>query len=112
MKRVIAAIVVLVLIAAGAVLYFQWGETATLTVEEGTGPQPKLPEPNPTLIPTVNVADASSWPEGAKPTAAPGMTVAEFAGGLDHPRWLHVLPMATSWSPKPTHRRNRRTSAV
>ena len=26
------------------------------------------------------------------PTPAPGLTVNEFAGGLAHPRWLHVLP--------------------
>ncbi|MDB5651190.1 MAG: sorbosone dehydrogenase family protein, partial [Hyphomicrobiales bacterium] len=32
------------------------------------------------------------WPEGAKPTAAPGLTVVAFAEGLDHPRNLLTLP--------------------
>ncbi|MBA2928434.1 sorbosone dehydrogenase family protein [Pseudomonas sp. CCUG 57209] len=68
------------------------GESSTLKVSDGTGPSPRLPEPNKTLIPTVNIAPAIGWPEGAKPTAAPGTQVAAFAEGLDHPRWLYVLP--------------------
>jgi glucose/arabinose dehydrogenase len=48
--------------------------------------------PNPTLIPTVNVARARGWPAGAKPTAAAGLSVNAYATGLDHPRWLYVLP--------------------
>ncbi len=68
------------------------GETSSLQVSDGTGPSPKLPEPNKTLIPTVNIAPAIGWPEGGKPTAAAGTQVAAFAEGLDHPRWLYVLP--------------------
>lgn len=68
------------------------GESSTLQVSDGTGPSPKLPEPNKTLIPTVNIAPAIGWPEGSKPTPAAGTQVAAFAEGLDHPRWLYVLP--------------------
>ncbi|MDY7531691.1 sorbosone dehydrogenase family protein [Pseudomonas sp. Bout1] len=68
------------------------GESSTLQVSDGTGPSPKLPEPNRTLIPTVNIAPAIGWPEGSKPTPAAGTQVAAFAEGLDHPRWLYVLP--------------------
>ena len=68
------------------------GESSSLQVTDGTGPSPKLPEPNKTLIPTVNIAPAIGWPEGGKPTAAAGTQVAAFAEGLDHPRWLYVLP--------------------
>ncbi|WP_085648486.1 MULTISPECIES: sorbosone dehydrogenase family protein [unclassified Pseudomonas] len=68
------------------------GESSSLQVTDGTGPSPKLPEPNKTLIPTVNIAPAIGWPAGAKPTAAAGTQVAEFAENLDHPRWLYVLP--------------------
>jgi glucose/arabinose dehydrogenase len=31
-------------------------------------------------------------PENRTPVAAPGTTVTAFARGLDHPRWLYVLP--------------------
>ena len=44
------------------------------------------------LIPTVKIAHAIGWPAGKKPIAAPGTQVAAFATGLDHPRWLTVLP--------------------
>ena len=68
------------------------GETAKLPVEAGIGPDPKLPAPNTTLIPTVEIAPATGWSDGAKPTPATGLNVVAFASGLDHPRWLHVLP--------------------
>lgn len=68
------------------------GETAKLPVSAGTGPQPELPAPNKTLIPTVKVAKVEPWPAGQGPQAAPGTKVNVFATGLDHPRWLHVLP--------------------
>ncbi|VVO18145.1 PQQ-dependent sugar dehydrogenase [Pseudomonas fluorescens] len=80
----------LVMVLAGGLA--ACSETATLQVSDGTGPSPKLPEPNKTLIPTVNTAPAIGWPEGTRPTAAGGTQVAAFAEGLDHPRWLYVLP--------------------
>jgi glucose/arabinose dehydrogenase len=80
----------LVIVLAGGLA--ACGETARLQVSDGTGPSPKLPEPNKTLIPTVNIAPAIGWPDGAKPIAATGTQVTAFAEGLDHPRWLYVLP--------------------
>jgi glucose/arabinose dehydrogenase len=68
------------------------GDTATLPIEAGMGPDPRLPEPHPGFMPTVHVAAASGWSGGAKPTAAPGLAVNAFANSLDHPRWLYVLP--------------------
>ncbi|HYH41716.1 MAG TPA: sorbosone dehydrogenase family protein [Burkholderiales bacterium] len=68
------------------------GETAKLPFSAGVGPNPTLPPPNETLIPTVHVAEAKGWPSGVKPTAPAGTTVTEFAAGLDHPRWVYVLP--------------------
>jgi glucose/arabinose dehydrogenase len=68
------------------------GSEATLRVEEGTGPDPKLPPPEKSPVPTVNIAPAIGWRDGGRPLAAEGLRVAAFADGLDHPRWLHVLP--------------------
>ncbi len=67
-------------------------EHATLPVSAGTGPQPTLPAPRQTMLPTVHIAPAKGWASGSTPQAAPGTRVVAFAGGLDHPRWLHVLP--------------------
>ena len=67
-------------------------ETTSLSVAAGTGPNPHLPEPTKSLIPTVNVATAIGWSAVGKPVAADGTLVARFAEGLDHPRWIYVLP--------------------
>lgn len=80
----------LILAATGTVL--SSCESATVSSQAGYGASPVLPAPNPTFIPTVNIAPAVGWPEGAAPVPAGGLAVNEFAGGFDHPRWLHVLP--------------------
>src|SRR5436190_16527203 len=67
-------------------------ETAKLPFLAGTGPDPQLPEPVKNPIPTVHVAPAKGWAEGTTPVAASGLAVNAFAKGLDHPRWLYVLP--------------------
>ena len=106
--RFASLLAVLVLCLAGC------SETAKLTIADGMGPEPKLPEPRKTLIPTIKVAPAKSWPTGAKPTAATGLSVAAFANGLDHPRWLYVLPNGdvlvaeTNAPPKPQDGRHQR----
>jgi len=68
------------------------GDIAKLPVESGYGPDPALPEPSKSLIPTVNIAEATGWPDGRKPQAAAGLDVHAYAADLDHPRWIHVLP--------------------
>ena len=68
------------------------GDMARLPVSAGSGPRPVLPPPQRSLFPTVNIAAAQGWPPGAAPQAAPGLHVAAFATGLDHPRWLYTLP--------------------
>jgi len=75
-----------------ALLLTACGEFARLPVSAGIGPQPTLPAPRMTLIPTVNIAPAIGWADGVTPVSAPGTRVAAFASGLDHPRWLLVLP--------------------
>jgi len=68
------------------------GDNAQVSEQASTGPNPQIPPPKTSLIPTVNVAEAQSWPEGAAPKPAAGLSVNAFTKGLDHPRWLYVLP--------------------
>ncbi len=68
------------------------GDEATLPVAAGTGPDPELPAPVQTVVPTVVLARAEGWPDGARPKPADGLAVDAMASGLDHPRWLYVLP--------------------
>jgi glucose/arabinose dehydrogenase len=88
--RTFAAIAALLIVAGCGGMPVQ--ERATVPIEQGYGPNPTLPPPNPTRLPTVKIAPADPWPVGTSPTPAAGLAVNEYAGGLDHPRWLHVLP--------------------
>ena len=58
----------------------------------GFGPAPALPPVETGLLPTVNIATVDRWGADEKPRAAAGFSVARLADGLDHPRWLYVLP--------------------
>ncbi len=84
MKRALMLLCVLGLAACA--------ERSQLPAGADTGPDPALPEPTQTLIPTVKVAPAKGWPAGVTPKAAQGAPVSAFATGLDHPRWVYVLP--------------------
>jgi glucose/arabinose dehydrogenase len=64
----------------------------SLPIEEGYGANPTLPAPRRQTLPLVNIAPAEGWAEGEQPTPAQGLSVNAFATGLDHPRWLYVLP--------------------
>jgi glucose/arabinose dehydrogenase len=68
------------------------GERARLPEEASYGPNPTLPEPTRSLVPTVKIAAARGWAEGGGPVAASDLSVTAFARGLEHPRWVHVLP--------------------
>ena len=61
-------------------------------VEKSYGPNPELPAPEKSFLPTMNIAPATGWRQGTQPEAAPGFTVNAYATGLDHPRWLYALP--------------------
>ncbi|SIQ17144.1 Glucose/arabinose dehydrogenase, beta-propeller fold [Janthinobacterium sp. TND4EL3] len=58
----------------------------------GFGPHPVLPAPDKQFIPTVNVAPVQRWTAGQHPAVAAGLAIRAYARGLDHPRWLYVLP--------------------
>ena len=58
----------------------------------GFGPHPVLPAPDKQFIPTVNVAPVQRWTAGQRPAVAAGLAIRAYARGLDHPRWLYVLP--------------------
>jgi glucose/arabinose dehydrogenase len=60
--------------------------------DTGHGANPELGAPRPGILPTVNVARAVGWAEGAAPVAPAGFSVARYAEGLEHPRWIYVLP--------------------
>ena len=63
------------------------------THEPAWGSSPTIPTAKPQgRIPTLKMPTAQGWTRGQTPVAAPGLTVNPFAAGLDHPRWIEVLP--------------------
>jgi glucose/arabinose dehydrogenase len=57
------------------------------------GSAPTIPAARPQgAIPTLKMPTAQGWAKGQKPLAAPGFKVNAFRAGLEHPRWIHVLP--------------------
>lgn len=79
-------------IVAGLALLLLACDAAHLPEELTQGPNPVLTEPSSGLIPTINVAEAIGWRKNERPKSAAGLEVKPFASGLDHPRWLYVLP--------------------
>jgi glucose/arabinose dehydrogenase len=77
---------------AGTAWYLFTDDVAHLDITEMEGKAPRLLEMRTERFPTVNIAKIVGWKGNAKPIPAAGLSVAAFAEGLDHPRWMHVLP--------------------
>jgi glucose/arabinose dehydrogenase len=56
------------------------------------GQAPTIPDARKQGIMTLKMPVARGWTPGQVPSAAPGLRVSAFAAGLDHPRWIEVLP--------------------
>jgi glucose/arabinose dehydrogenase len=58
----------------------------------GFGPNPMIPRAYYGLIPPIKLGRPIGWAQDEAPIPAPGLSVTRFAGELNHPRWLYVLP--------------------
>ena len=88
----ISAGAIAALALAAVVIVACTGEHADLPLEATIGPAPQLVAEKHNVIPTVKVADVVGWQGDATPRPAAGLAVTAFARGLEHPRWLYVLP--------------------
>lgn len=88
--KIISGLVVVAL--AGGGWYLTTPAQSEVDIAKLYGPTPDLSKAQPETFPSVVIAKLVGWQGGAKPVAAPGLTVNEFASGLDHPRWLKLLP--------------------
>ena len=71
---------------------FLFPAPSTIRQQADYGPSPQLVEPHKTLVPIVRPAKAVGWPAGQMPSPASGLEINAFVRGLEHPRWLYVLP--------------------
>lgn len=91
-RKIAIALVVILVLAAGAFWFLSRGDTADLSVDEVAGTDPVLQEGDPQSFPTVQIAEPVGWQKSEAPTPAEGLEVVRFAEGLDHPRILYALP--------------------
>ena len=85
MKSLLAASISILLISCSF-------ENTSINIKEGMGKNPTLPSPDIETIPTVSIAKAIGWENGAKPAVAAGLKINAFSKNLDHPRWIYTLP--------------------
>lgn len=84
------AVIVLLILVAGLWFYAQ-RPNAELPVSAAQGARPQIVETRTERLPLIEIAKPGEW-GSAKPVAAAGLKVTQFAGGLDHPRWMTLLP--------------------
>ena len=71
----------------------RWRRMQGASPQPAWGNEPQIPAAKSQgAIPTLKMPTARGWSDGQKPTVAPGLKVNAFAAGLDHPRWINVLP--------------------
>lgn len=89
-------LLLVVLVASIVFFLFMASLSVSAAVAEnplvGYGPNPELPPARQPLVPVLNAPKAIGWAADEKPVAAQGLEVNAFANGLNHPRWLYVLP--------------------
>jgi glucose/arabinose dehydrogenase len=91
-RKLLIALAVFLVLVGGFAFWAYRGDSADLSVEEVTGTDPTLSEPDTEMFPTVRIAKPIGWKAGELPQAAEGLTVVRFAEGLEHPRVIHTLP--------------------
>ncbi len=91
-KKLGITVLVILLIVAIAGYFLTRGDTASIPIDEVTGTDPRLDEPDAELFPTVKIAEPVGWAADEAPEPAPGLAVSRFAEGLEHPRTIYTLP--------------------
>jgi glucose/arabinose dehydrogenase len=77
------------MIGGAAIMMRRFGAT---TDKPAFGPEADVPEAKAQGIMTLKMPTAQGFAPGKTPNAAPGLKVNAFATGLDHPRWMEVMP--------------------
>jgi glucose/arabinose dehydrogenase len=91
-KHILIVFGLIILVCIAGWLWISAPDKARTPEAELMGARPNITPPRDQWVPTVKIADAIGWQNGAKPTPAAGLKVQAFASGLDHPRWLYRLP--------------------
>ncbi len=91
-RKTLIALAALLLVLGLFIIWIWRGTPAQHTLDQLSGKDPVLVEPQPEQIPSVAVARSVGWTANEAPVATPGLTASRFAEGLDHPRVMLTLP--------------------
>ena len=92
LRKFLVLLGVLLLLAAGFLLWSAFGEGSDRPIADSMGIRPVLAEPDAQTFPSVSLPKPEGWADGQKPQAAKGLVVTRFAEKLDHPRTMITLP--------------------
>jgi glucose/arabinose dehydrogenase len=92
MSHICNVAILIVLGLVGGYWYLTTPDKAKLDIGAIQGAVPKVTEIRAESFPTVQIAEIVRWAKGAMPKPSKGLVVKPFADGLDHPRWLNILP--------------------
>ncbi|MBY2919425.1 PQQ-dependent sugar dehydrogenase [Rhizobium leguminosarum] len=88
-SQILGASVLSISVGVGLAAYAQSGG---FDISQQIGPNPVLPDPAPSLLPDLKVAEVVGWKDGETPAAPNGLTVTAYAKDLANPRTVHTLP--------------------
>lgn len=88
-SQILGASVLSISVGVGLAAYAQSGD---FDISQQIGPNPVLPDPAPSLLPDLKVAEVVGWKDGETPAAPNGLTVTAYAKDLANPRTVHTLP--------------------
>ncbi|MCQ1775798.1 sorbosone dehydrogenase family protein [Neorhizobium galegae] len=66
-------------------------QDAKFDLSQQIGPNPILPDPSPSLIPDLKVAEVVGWKDGETPAVPDALKVTAYAKDLANPRTVHTL---------------------
>lgn len=92
MSRIHSRYTTVLACALAATLLSACSDDADFDVTTQIGPDPVLPEPNPSLVADLKVAEVVGWAEGQAPDVPAGLTITPYAQDLANPRTVHTLP--------------------
>ncbi|WP_320196009.1 sorbosone dehydrogenase family protein [Agrobacterium rosae] len=67
-------------------------QNGNFDLSQQIGADPVLPDPSPSLIPDLKVAEVVGWKDGETPTVPQGLKITSYQKDLVNPRTVHTLP--------------------
>ncbi len=91
-RKSVITLGVAAIVLGGIWVWISHGNPSKLPLGATEGTQVELRAPEAETIPSIGIAEPVGWAANEAPAPAQGLAVNRFAGGLNHPRTLLVLP--------------------